>query len=75
MASSLEWFKFSVDRATTASSNEARIRGIFQSNDGLIKFMFSKTIGLRNSNLAKILATREAFLIFTNSTWCQSYNL
>ena len=40
-----------------------------------VKIVFSKAIGVMDSNVAKLLVVREALRLFTYSSWVNSYKL
>ncbi|XVE94792.1 hypothetical protein REPUB_Repub02eG0039900 [Reevesia pubescens] len=46
------------------------IRGVLRDNKGVTKLVFSKNVGVVDSNVAELLAVKEAFLIFVASSWC-----
>ncbi|EOY03952.1 Uncharacterized protein TCM_019172 [Theobroma cacao] len=69
------YMKFNVDGATSGSPRKAGIDGILSNFVGEIKMMFSKSIRLGDSNLAEVLATRQAFMMFVASTWNGSHFL
>ena len=51
------------------------IGGVFRDNAAVVKMVFSKPVGVTNSNVAKLLAIKEAILIFIASCWVHSHNL
>ncbi|OMO71317.1 hypothetical protein CCACVL1_18294 [Corchorus capsularis] len=78
----LDWFtpnngqlKFNVDGTTKWQPGEAGIGGILRDESGSTKVVFSKPIGLADSNLAELLAIKEAFLIFAASNWADEKEL
>lgn len=75
MALPKDWMKFNVDGTSFGSTRKAEIGGILHDNNGLIKVMFSKSIGLGDSSLVELLAIRKAFIIFTNFMRYQLFNL
>ncbi|OMP02587.1 hypothetical protein CCACVL1_02751 [Corchorus capsularis] len=48
---------------------EAGIGGVLRNHDGEVLISFSKYVGVVDSNEAEVLAVREAFLIFSASSW------
>ncbi|EOY20574.1 Uncharacterized protein TCM_011960 [Theobroma cacao] len=56
--------KFKADGAARGCSGEAGIGGALRDEKGQIKILFLKCIGEGDSNLAEVMAIREAFLIF-----------
>ncbi|EOY03046.1 Uncharacterized protein TCM_017467 [Theobroma cacao] len=67
--------KFNVDKAAIECLSEAGIGGLLRNEKGEILIRFSKTIGMRDSNLAEYLGIREAFILFSNSIWANNYSL
>ncbi|KAK6270428.1 hypothetical protein POUND7_007533 [Theobroma cacao] len=51
------------------------VRGVHRDSEGGIKMQFSKSTGWGDVNMSELLAVREAFLLFTASTWVSSHNL
>ncbi|OMO50641.1 hypothetical protein COLO4_37965 [Corchorus olitorius] len=54
---------------------EAGIRGILRDDSGCTRLIFSKPIGIANSNMAEILAIKEAFLVFVAVDWVKEEEL
>ncbi|EOY13094.1 Uncharacterized protein TCM_031615 [Theobroma cacao] len=70
----LEWIKpalselkFNVDGAAKGCPGEIGIGGVLRDYEGRIKLQFSKSTGWGDSNLAELLAIKEAFLLFATS--------
>ncbi|EOY04005.1 Uncharacterized protein TCM_019262 [Theobroma cacao] len=61
--------------AARGCQGEAGIGGILRNSNGEIRMIFSKSIGFADSNLAEMLAKREAFLMFSASQWCNTHTL
>ncbi|EOY15851.1 Uncharacterized protein TCM_034797, partial [Theobroma cacao] len=61
--------KFNVDGAASGSTNEAGIGGLLRNSKGEVRMMFSKSIGVGDSNLAEVLTIQEAFAMFLASKW------
>ncbi|XP_017974604.1 PREDICTED: 14.7 kDa ribonuclease H-like protein [Theobroma cacao] len=61
--------KFNVDGAARGCPGPAGIGGILTNHKGDVRVIFSKSIGVADSNLAELLAIKEAFIIFTSSRW------
>ena len=40
-----------------------------------MKIVFSKAVGIVDSNLAELLVVREAFIIFAASKWAKTHSL
>ncbi|XVF17166.1 hypothetical protein REPUB_Repub10bG0096000 [Reevesia pubescens] len=51
------------------------IGGVLHDSNGVVKLVFSKNIGVANSNVVELLVMKEAFLIFVASSWCNVYGL
>ncbi|XVF82519.1 hypothetical protein PTKIN_Ptkin16aG0055800 [Pterospermum kingtungense] len=67
--------KFIVDGAAKGKPGPAGIGGVLRDDKGMVKLVFSKPVGVMDSNLAELLAAREAFIIYSDSQWAQSYKL
>ncbi|EOY21075.1 Uncharacterized protein TCM_012391 [Theobroma cacao] len=61
--------KFNVDGAAKGCLGETGIGGVLRDYEGRIKLQFSKSTGWGDSNLAELLAIKEAFLLFAASPW------
>lgn len=75
VGSPIGWVKFNIDGVFYGSSGKAKIEVILRDHEAVIKVMFSKSMGLRDSNLVEVLAIKEAFVIFTNATRFQKFSL
>ncbi|EOY03714.1 Uncharacterized protein TCM_018827 [Theobroma cacao] len=73
--SNLEEMKFNVDGVAQGCPGDAGIGGVMHDDKGQIKVLFSKSIGIGDSNLAEVKAIREAFLIFSASRWAIFHSL
>ncbi|EOY08309.1 Uncharacterized protein TCM_022646 [Theobroma cacao] len=67
--------KFNVDGAAKGCFGETGIGGVLRDYEGRIKLQFPKATGRGDSNLAELLAIKEAFLLFAASPWVNSYLL
>ncbi|OMO55420.1 hypothetical protein COLO4_36005 [Corchorus olitorius] len=67
--------KFNVDGAARGPPGEAGIEGILRDDSGCTRLIFSKTIGIADSNMAEILAIKEAFLVFVSLDWVKEEEL
>ncbi|EOY22891.1 Uncharacterized protein TCM_014929 [Theobroma cacao] len=67
--------KFNVDGAANGSPSEAGIGSLLRNEKGEVLIKFSKAIGRGDSNLAKYLGIREAFILFSNSIWAHNHSL
>ncbi|KAK8596181.1 hypothetical protein V6N12_064680 [Hibiscus sabdariffa] len=68
-------FKFNVDGVLYGSFGPDGIGGIFRDHPGKIILKFSKSVGYTNSSSAKLLAIKEAFESFVESTHVAVVNL
>ncbi|XVF45785.1 hypothetical protein PTKIN_Ptkin02bG0234500 [Pterospermum kingtungense] len=59
--------KFNVDRSSTGKLGPAGIGGVMRDHTTKELACFSKSIGVEDSNIAELLAIREAFLVFIAS--------
>ncbi|XVE78573.1 hypothetical protein DITRI_Ditri13aG0156700 [Diplodiscus trichospermus] len=57
--------KFNVDGSALGQPGPAGIGGVLRDHKANIKLVFSKSVDVVDSNLAELLAIREAFLIFS----------
>ncbi|OMO53991.1 reverse transcriptase [Corchorus capsularis] len=67
--------KFNVDGSAYGKPGPAGIGGILRDEAGNSLVVFSKSIGVADSNYAEFVAIREAFIIFSASKWCDSHFL
>ncbi|XVE88825.1 hypothetical protein DITRI_Ditri19aG0099600 [Diplodiscus trichospermus] len=67
--------KFNVDGSEKGQPGSASIGGVLRDHDANIKLVFSKSVGVADSNLAEVLAIREAFVIFSYSPWATAHTL
>ncbi|OMO83173.1 hypothetical protein COLO4_22651 [Corchorus olitorius] len=67
--------QFNVDGSARGQPGEAGIGGILRDDSGNTKLVFSKFIGIADSNMAELLAIKEAFLIFVASEWSTNTEL
>ena len=58
-------FKFNVDGATRGKQGLAGIGGVLRNSKGEVLFMFSKRVGVCDSNEAEVLASLEALRCFS----------
>ncbi|XVE50304.1 hypothetical protein DITRI_Ditri01bG0151200 [Diplodiscus trichospermus] len=58
-----------VFRGRRLDIGHAGIGGILRDHGGYEKLRFSKCIGVEDSNVAELLANREAFMMFLASRW------
>ncbi|XVF37032.1 hypothetical protein REPUB_Repub19eG0110700 [Reevesia pubescens] len=68
-------FLFNVDGSTVGKPDPAGIEGVLRNCGGERLLIFSKSIGLADSNLAEFLAIKEALAIFVSSKWSRSFGL
>ncbi|EOY05131.1 Uncharacterized protein TCM_020213 [Theobroma cacao] len=67
--------KYNVDGAANGCTGEAGIGGIMRNDEGNIKIVFSKAIGVEDASAAEVRAIREAFLSFAGSKWVATHSL
>ena len=61
------FMKFNVDGTSLVKPGPVGIGGVLEDNLAVIKIVFSKSIGVADSNVAELLAVREAMHIFLYS--------
>ena len=59
--------KFNVDGSSKGKPGPAGIGGVLRDNSATIKIVFSKAVGVVESNAAELLAVREVLRIFVSS--------
>lgn len=67
--------KFNIDGAASGDTSKKSIGRLLRDNNGRIKAMFFKSIGIGYSRLAEVFAFREAFIIFAASERNNSFKL
>ncbi|XVF66579.1 hypothetical protein PTKIN_Ptkin10aG0048600 [Pterospermum kingtungense] len=67
--------KFNVDGSSLGKPGPAGVGWILRDHHGNELIRFSKSIGVEDSNVAELLAIREAFILFLSSTWVMSSKL
>ena len=72
---SIDSLKFNVDRFSKGKPGSANIGGVLKDSKATTKLVFSKAIGLANSNVAKLLAVRETLSLFAGSKWAAFHRL
>ena len=70
-----ESLKFNVDGAARSKPGPTGIGGVFRDCNAAVKAIFSGSIGVVDSNMAKLLAVREALKVFVASRWASSHRL
>ncbi|XVF57148.1 hypothetical protein PTKIN_Ptkin06aG0180700 [Pterospermum kingtungense] len=65
--------KFNMDGAARGCPGPTGIRGILWDSSHKVISMFSKLVGIIDSNLAELLAVKEAIGIFSASQWVSSH--
>ena len=61
-------WKFNVDGSSLGKPGPAGVGGVIRDSQGMIKLVFSKNIGMADSNLAELLAITEALSIIAKSS-------
>ena len=67
--------KFNVDGSARGKPGPAGIGGVLRDCMAATKVVFSKAIGVADSNVAELLAIREALRIFAASKWVSSHRI
>ena len=67
--------KFNVDGSSKGKPGPAGIGGVLRDSLAVVKIVFSKTIGVADSNVAELLAVREAMCIFVSLKWIHSHRM
>ena len=70
-----DFLKFNVDDSARGKPGPAGIGGVLRDCNASVKAVFSKSIGVVDSNLAELLAVREALQLFVTSHWASSHKL
>ncbi|XVF82029.1 hypothetical protein PTKIN_Ptkin16aG0010100 [Pterospermum kingtungense] len=70
-----EVLKFNVDGATQGQPGFAGRGGVLRDRAGRCKILFSKSIGVADSNFAELSVVKEAFKLFSSSKWGKNHNL
>ena len=64
-----------MDRSARGKPDPAVIGGVLRDCMAATKVVFSRAIGVADSNVAELLAVREALRIFAASKWVSSHKL
>lgn len=67
--------KFNIDAACKGCMGEAGIRGVLKDDKGSMLLIFSKVVGVMDSNAAELMALWEGFQIIVASDWARSHNI
>lgn len=67
--------KFNVDRSPISKPGPAGIDGVMRNHERVILLRFSKSIGVKDSNMTELLSIKEAMLVFVSSAWVQNHSL
>ena len=70
-----EFLKFNVDGSARGKPGVTGIGGVLRDCNAAVKMIFSKSIGVADSNMNELLAVREALKMFTTSRWAISHRL
>ncbi|EOY01609.1 Uncharacterized protein TCM_011459 [Theobroma cacao] len=68
------WVKFNIDGAAKGCPGPLGIGGVLRNEKGIVKMLFSKTGGWGDANLTKMLAIREALILFMAADWCHPFD-
>ena len=69
------FLKFNVDGSAVGKPGPAGIGGVLRDDHENVKIVFSKAVGIMDSNLTELLAVREAFIVFAASKWAKTHSL
>ncbi|XVE56697.1 hypothetical protein DITRI_Ditri04bG0031500 [Diplodiscus trichospermus] len=69
------YIKFNIDGASSSQFGIAGIWGILRYHLSNFKLIFSKSVGFADSNLAEIMAAREAVISFSRSAWVRTVRM
>ena len=67
--------KFNVDEFYKGKPGHAGIGGVLRDSSTTIKLVFSKAIGMADSNVVELFAIREALSVYVASRWTSSRRL
>ena len=67
--------KFNVDGSAKGKPGPAGIGGVLKDCMAVTKAVFSRAIGVTDSDIAELLALREVLRIFTTYKWVSSHKL
>ena len=70
-----DYLKFNVDGSVRGKPGPAGIGGVLRDCNASVKAIFSKHIGEVDSNMAELLAVREALRLFVTTRWAYSHKL
>ncbi|XVF42703.1 hypothetical protein PTKIN_Ptkin01aG0385500 [Pterospermum kingtungense] len=71
----LSVLKFNVDGSSLGNPGPSSIGGLLRDHLGKLLITFSKPIGVSDSNMAEVMAVREAMLLFVTSRWVVDHAL
>ncbi|XVE78048.1 hypothetical protein DITRI_Ditri13aG0112900 [Diplodiscus trichospermus] len=64
-----------VDGSSLGKPGPAGIGGILRDHLGNELIRFSRSVGMSESNVAELLAIREAFVLYVSSSWARCHDL
>ena len=67
--------RLNVDGSAMGKPGAAALGGVLCDHVGAFKGVFSKSIGIEDSNFVEFMAIKEGLSLFSSSTWAQSHNL
>ena len=67
--------KFNVDESARGKPEAKGIGGVLRDSNAVVKIVFSKSIGVADSNIVELLAVHEALKVFAASRWSSSNRL
>ena len=71
----LDSLKFNVDGSARGKPGPAGIGGLLKDCKSATKVIFSKSIGVADSNVAELLAVQEVLKLFVASRWASTHRL
>ena len=69
------FLKFNVDGLAIDKPGPTGIGEVLRDDFENVKIVFSKAVGIIDSNLAELLAVRETFIVFAVSKWAKTHSL
>lgn len=69
------FLRFKANGTSRGCPSLACMGGVLKDCSGNAKLLFSKSLGIDDSNLSKIMAIKEAFVLFVAFSWASSHSL
>ena len=64
-----------MDGSTKGNLGPAGIGGVLRDCNAAVKVVFSKSIGVIDSNMVELFAVRKALMVFVATRWASSHRL